>query len=348
MIEIDGSYGEGGGQILRTCLSLSALTGKPFNIQNIRSNRRQPGLRPQHLAAVNAAEKITEASISGAEIHSTHVRFIPLKIKGGNYQFTISTAGALTLVLQTVFLPLSFAEKSSTVMLTGGTHVRWSPIWNYIQECWFPLMKVIGFRGEIELQQAGFYPRGGGKASVRILPKHDLQPLNCVDRGDLLRIRGFSGVSNLENAIAKRQKYQALRRLYDFCQDSKIKTVNLPSFGKGTFVLLRAEFSKIGCACFSSLGAPGKPAEKVADEAVDQLVDFLQTDGCLDHYMADQLILPCSIISGKSSFRTNRITQHLLTNIHVIQQFLPVNIDIEGKLGAPGLIKVQGTSPKQD
>jgi RNA 3'-terminal phosphate cyclase (ATP) len=344
MIIVDGSFGEGGGQILRTSLTLSALTGKPLDIQNIRANRSQPGLRAQHLTAVNAIAKITGAELKGAELNTSRVQIFPGKPQGGIYQFKITTAGALTLVLQTIFLPLSMAEKPSSLTLTGGTHVRWSPVWDYIRDCWLPLMKNLGFTGEIELEKGGFYPRGGGKTLVNIQPAVQLKPFNCADRGELVRIRGFSGVANLEESIAKRQKHQALRRLYNICQDSKIKAVTLPSPGKGTYLILEAEFSNCGCACFSSLGAPGKPAEKVADEAVDALIAFLETNGCVDQYMADQILLPLSIIPGESEFRTNCVTQHLLTNIHVIQQFLPVRINLDGTTGQPGCIKIKGTA----
>lgn len=342
MIEIDGSFGEGGGQILRTSLALSALTGEPLDIQNIRANRSKPGLRAQHLAAVNAIAKITGAELKGAELNASRIQIFPGKPQGGSYQFNISTAGSLTLVLQAIFLPLSMAEKPSSIALTGGTHVRWSPIWDYIRDCWLPLMKNLGLSSEIELEKGGFYPRGGGKAFINIKPAETLKSFNCTDRGELVRIRGFSGVANLERSIAKRQKHQALRRLYNICRDSKVKTVTLPSPGKGTFIFLQAEFSKCRWACFSSLGAPGKPAEKVADEAVDDLIAFLDTDGCVDQYMADQILLPLSIIPGESEFRTNRVTKHLLTNIHVIQQFLPVKITLEGELGSPGLVNIHG------
>ena len=348
MVQIDGSHGEGGGQILRTSLSLSALTGEPLDIRNIRANRSQPGLRPQHLAAVKAVADITRGDLGGAEINSTRVQLIPEKVHGGDFQFNISTAGALTLVLQAVFLPLCFAGKTSEIIFSGGTHVRWSPTWHYIQECWWKMMSHLGFRGELTLERAGFYPRGGGKAKIKILPVKELQPLNCSERGKLIGIRGYSGVANLEESIAKRQKHQALRRLYEICRDSKIQTLVLPSPGKGTFILLKAEFSNCGCGCYSALGALGKPAEKVADEAVDDLLAFLKSDGCVDQFMADQLVLPLSIIPGESFFRTNRVTQHLLTNIHIIKQFLPVKITIDGELGEPALVKVHGISLLRD
>lgn len=344
MVEIDGAYGEGGGQVLRSSLTLSALTGEPLVIHDIRANRNQPGLRPQHLTAVNAIVKITRAQVEGNHLDSTFVQLIPNKPIGGTYQFDISTAGALCLVLQTIFLPLSFAQGRSQILLTGGTHVPWSPIWHYLQECWLPLMSRMGFQANLQLETAGFYPRGGGTAQVNILPVQSLKPFICLDRGELLRIEGLSGVANLDITIAKRQKHQALRRLYDVCRESKIKTLEIPAVGKGTFLLLKAVFSKGGCACYSALGAPGKRAERVADEAVDQIFSFLSTPGCVDHYMADQLLLPLSIIPGKSAFYTNEVSHHLLTNAYVIRQFLPVEINIDGRLNSPARVEIEGIS----
>ncbi len=344
MIEINGAQGEGGGQILRTSLSLAALTSQSIHIHHIRSNRSQPGLRPQHLTALKAMAELTQADTKGASLHSTDITFSPGKIHHGQYQFDIPTAGALTLVLQTVFLPLSLASGASDITLTGGTHVKWSPIYHYLTEQWLPFMADLGFRAQIELRSAGFFPRGGGEVHLKILPVLDLRAFACVNRGHLESIRGYSGIANLPDDIAKRQKHQALRRLYAVCRDSKIKTLRLKSSGKGTFILLKANFSACGSACYTALGVRGKPAEKVADEAVDAMFSFFKTDGCVDHYLADQLLLPLAIIKGASRFRTNRLTQHLLTNAAIIQQFLPVHIEITGSLNEAGRIEVSGTN----
>jgi RNA 3'-phosphate cyclase len=342
MIEINGAHGEGGGQILRSSLSLSALLGRPMHIDHIRAQRGKPGLRPQHLTAVEAIADITLADLQGATRDSTAITLSPKGLRAGRFHFNIPTAGALTLVLQTIFLPLSFAPGSSQVTLTGGTHVPWSPTYHYLQGHWLPFMIDCGFRAEVNMLRAGFYPQGGGQVQLKVLPAQTLLPYICVERGELNQIRGLSGVANLDDDIARRQKHQALRRLYPLCEDVKIKSLRLPSHGKGTFILIRADFSNHACACYTALGAPGKPAERVADEAVDQLLAFLATDGCVDQYLADQMLLPLALIDGLSSFRTNAITQHLLTNAHVIQQFLPINIQIDGGLNEPGLIRIHG------
>lgn len=342
MIEIDGAYGEGGGQIVRSSLTLSALTRKPVHIHSIRANRSQAGLRPQHLAAARAVAEITRGDLQGAESNATAISLKPEGLYAGRYQFDIPTAGASTLVMQTVVLPLSFASGSSQVSFSGGTHVKWSPAYHYLQQHWLPIMNSLGYRISAELEKAGFYPGGGGEIQSRFLPAKALSPIQCTERGELVSIRGLSGVANLTEDIARRQKHQALKRLYPICQDAKIKTLRLDSPGKGTFILLKAEFSTCGRACYTALGEPGKPAEKVADEAVDQLLAFLKTDGCFDQYLADQILLPLSLIEGESAFRTNAITSHLVTNAHLIEKFLPVRIKIEGEIDAPGLVQING------
>ena len=342
MVEIDGAYGEGGGQVLRTSLTLSALTCKPVHIRHIRASRRQPGLQHQHLAAVKAIASLANADLKGASLNATSLTLIPSEIHAGRYQFDIATAGALTLVLQTILFPLSFAQGTSDVILTGGTHVKWSPIYHYLSEHWLPLLQNLGFRAQLKLRSAGFFPKGGGKVHAKILPAGELHPFQCVNRGRLVGIWGLSGVANLSDDIAKRQKHQALRRLYDICRNTKIKTLKLTSPVKGTFILLRAEFATYGSACYTALGAPGKPAEKVADEVVDAMLSFLRSNGCVDQYLADQLLLPLSLIQGWSHFRTDRITPHLLTNAHIIRQFLPVQIEVDGPLHEPGGVKIKG------
>jgi RNA 3'-terminal phosphate cyclase (ATP) len=342
MIEINGAHGEGGGQILRSSLTLSALTGLPMHIHHIRARRSQPGLRPQHLAAVKAVAKLTGAEVDGAHLNSGELTLIPGKLRSGRYRFDIPTAGALTLVLQTIFLPLSFAGGTSAITLTGGTHVPWSPIFHYLVYQWLPVMHALGFRAELSLAQAGFYPRGGGEALIKILPVKALHPFTCISRGELTQVRGLSGVSNLKDEIAKRQKHQTLSRLYPVCRDAKIYTLQIPSPGKGTFILLQADFANGGRACYTALGAPGKPAEQVADEAVDQLLAFLEKDGCVDPYLADQLLLPLLLVNGQSAFRVHPITAHLMTNAHVIELFLPGGISIEEIQDGTGTVVVTG------
>jgi RNA 3'-phosphate cyclase len=340
MIHIDGSQGEGGGQVLRSCLSLSLLTQKELEITNIRAGRSNPGLRPQHLKAVEAAAVIGTAQVSGADLGSTALAFRPTRIEPGRYHFDIGTAGATTLVLQTIFLPLAMSGTKSTVTITGGTHVRWSPSYHYLELQWLPFMRRIGCQADLNMELAGYYPKGGGRITSTISACEKTNPLELTERGNLKQIRGLSAISNLPRHIAKRQREQVLRRIGDRYYLSDIRLVELASRFKGTMLLLLAEFEH-SQACYFSLGELGKPAERVADEAIDELEEFLSTDGAIDQYLADQMLLPLSFASGPSRLRTSKITRHLLTNAEVLRSFLPVQIDIEGDFGNPGLISIK-------
>jgi RNA 3'-terminal phosphate cyclase (ATP) len=200
-------------------------------------------------------------------------------------------------------------------------------------------MQEIGFNADMSLETAGFYPQGGGRVKTNIRSTQKLTPVEFVKRGRLLRIQGISAVSNLDPNIAARQKHQALRRLEARCRDTKIKTIEIPSPARGTFLLLLAQFEYSRC-CYFALGERGKPAERVADEAVDAMEAFLATDGAIDQYLADQLLVPLAITSGPSQLSTSKVTQHLCTNADIIREFLPVKIYIHGDIGEPGLISV--------
>jgi len=344
MIEIDGAIGEGGGQILRSALSLSIITGKAFRINNIRARRSKTGLMAQHLKAVDAAAAISRANVEGAILGSSSLLFEPGEIRTGRYKFEIGTAGSTSLVLQTILLPLSLAGSASTVIIGGGTHVPWSPSYHYLEINWRAMMQSLGFDFQLSLDQAGFYPQGGGRITATIRPIHRIEPLQVERRGELLRFMGISAVANLDRSIADRQKRQATGRLLSRFPSLLIKAISLPANNKGTFLLLAAEFSSGGVhlsrCCFCALGEPGKPAERVADEAVDSFESFLQSGGAIDHHLADQLMLPLSLANGPSILSSARITQHLLTISEVIRHFLPVEIDISGRLDQPGTIRI--------
>jgi RNA 3'-phosphate cyclase len=349
-LEINGALGEGGGQVLRSSLTLSVLTERPIFIRNIRLNRSKHGLLAQHLKSVDAAAAVSNAQVEGAALGSTSLTFRPSKIRSGRYKFDIGTAGATSLVFQTIFLPLSRASASSSVIITGGTHVQWSPCYHYLEKQWLPYMHLMGFDTDVELNTAGFYPQGGGRIDTVIRPATTITPLNLIERGKLIRLTGISAVANLSRGIAERQKHQALGRLVSIAgalgqPDIQIKVHQLPSSTKGTLLLLLAEFEN-GSACYYALGELGKPAERVADEAVDALLAFLNTQAALDHYLADQLLLPLSFAAGVSILHTNQISQHLLTNAEIIRQFLPVTISIDGGLGEPGIICID--PPRSD
>ncbi|MFA9403670.1 MAG: RNA 3'-terminal phosphate cyclase [Anaerolineales bacterium] len=341
MIEIDGAQGEGGGQILRSALTLALMTDRHFRIMNIRARRSKPGLRPQHLTSVNAAASVGRAQVKGARLGSREIEFQPSSIQPGSYRFEIPTAGSTSLVLQTVFLPLSTADSPSEIEIIGGTHVPWSPCFHYLEANWLPAMELHGFRADLVLEIAGFYPQGGGRIRALIQPlKNKIAPLRRNQRGDLQRIRGLSTVSNLPESIAQRQRNRAVERLADLSCPVEIDVQTFPSPGKGSLLLLQAEF-EAGQACYFGLGARGKPAERVADEAVDALQAFLSGDGAVDEYLADQLLLPLAFADGDSEFRTSKITQHLLTSAEVIHAFGVAEIDVRGELDQVGVVVIR-------
>lgn len=339
MIEIDGAMGEGGGQVLRSCLSLSLATNQEFKIANIRLRRKKPGLRPQHLTSVEIAAKISQADIEGAELNSTSLFFSPKTIKPGNYRCHIGTAGATSLVLQTIYLPLFFSDKASNLTISGGTHAPIAPSFDFLKLHWAHYLGLLGLPVTLELEQAGFFPQGGGIIHATINPAKTISPLILVERGPLNQIRGLSAVANLDRRIAERQREQVIRRLGHKYSLNDIRIVQLPSKFKGTTIILVCDFENAQ-SCYFSLGALGKPAEKVADEVCDQIEAHIISRASLDEYISDQLLLPLSFAKSQSTLSTTKVTNHLLTNAEVIQAFLPTKINISGKIGSPGTITI--------
>lgn len=345
MVKLDGSIGEGGGQILRTALTLSTLTSQPFEMDNIRSGRSKPGLRAQHLKCVDAAAAISKADVTGASLGSMSLSFSPREIRTGRYKFDIGTAGSTSLVLQTIFLPLSTATSASTVIISGGTHAPWAPCTHFLQLQWLRHLQKAGFDANISLDLAGFYPQGGGRITSTIRPMKQIKPLILNQRGELRSIHGISAISNLDIRIADRQKRQALRRLQSHCSDIRIRTEQLPSKYKGTLIILCAEFEpdppgeRYHCSYYG-LGKLGKPAEMVADDAIDAILKFIETNATVDQFLADQLLLPLSLASGPSEFITPEVTGHLLTNAEIIRTFTPTIIEINGTVGEESLCRI--------
>jgi RNA 3'-terminal phosphate cyclase (ATP) len=341
MIEIDGSYGEGGGQILRTALALSAFLRRPLRIRHIRGKRKNPGMKPQHLTSVEALGRIAGAKVEGKTMGSQTLSFIPKEISPGDYQFGIGTAGSITLLLQALLLPLSQSAKNSRLILEGGTHVPWSPPFHYLQEVLFPTLRRLGVSVRGRLERWGWYPRGGGVLCVEIDPGFGYHPLSLVNRGGLKKIRGLSAASNLPRSIVERQRDEILRRIQKGMNvEGEISLLpDAPAVGQGSFLFLVAEFEE-GTAGFSALGQRGKPAEEVAKEAFLSLQNYMESEGCVDPYLADQLVPFMALARGMSSFTTSRITEHLLTNLWVVQQFLDVKIARQGEKGSWGKIEL--------
>lgn len=334
---IDGSYGEGGGQILRTSLSLAAITGRPLKLVNIRGKRKKPGLRPQHLTGVQACAAVSGAKVAGAKLGKQELTFRPEGLFAGSYTFRIPTAGAATLVLQAILPPLWKAQGKSSLVVGGGTHVPWSPPFHYLAEVFVPTIDRLGFGGELQIIRWGWYPKGGGEIKANIRSCKATGSIILDNPFKLKRVTGISVSSRLPEHIRIRQRRQLLMRFEKAGIEAEIGLMDVPALNPGSLVFLCAQGGESE-AGFSSLGARGKRAERVADEAVDALLRFLHSQAALDHYLADQILMYLAITPGEHRFTTSRITQHLLTNTWVIEQFLPVYFEIEGGVGEPGLV----------
>lgn len=331
--------GEGGGQILRTSLALSLLTGKGFHLRNVRANRSRPGLQPQHLACVRAAAAIGQASTRGASKGSSDLEFVPKEIVPGNYHFTIGTAGAASLVLHTVYLPLALASAPSHVTVDGGTHVPASPCFHFLETTWLGYMAHIGLVMKIRMRRPGFYPRGGGLLELEIASGNRVRGLQLSSVGAPDTARGISAVASLPEAIARRQAQRAAKRLDDLGLRADIREETWPG-GPGTVLAVALNTTPVP-TLFFGLGERGKPAERVADEAVSQAQRYLQIDPlAVDAHSADQLLLPLALAEEPSAFAVSEITSHLTTNAAVIQSFLEREIRWEGEEGRPGTVQI--------
>lgn len=339
MIEINGATGEGGGQIVRTSLALALITGQEFTIRSVRANRARSGLRPQHLAAVELAARISNARVEGVGLDAAAFSFFPGEIRAGNYRHKIPTAGSAVLLLQTVALPLISRASKSTLNLTGGTHVPFSPAYPYIEHTWKNYLTMLGLRMKMDLDLAGYYPLGGGEIRCQLFPASTITPVHLTEKGKLVRLRGCAVVSNLDPDIARRMKHQILSRLQPITRDVKISVVEQASPGTGAYCCIIAEFERT-TQTFCALGKKGKRAEVVADEAVDSFLNFLQVPGAIDRYSADQLLLPLSFAEAESIFTTTELTSHLFTNAEIINQFIGCEISISGAPGGPGEVRL--------
>lgn len=339
MLELDGSFGEGGGQILRTSLCWRLLPAGLFAC-GIRAGRARPGLHAQHLACVNAAVAISGARAVGGMLGSMELTFEPGQVVPGKYKFTIGTAGATGLVLQTVVLPLVLRAKApSDITIEGGTHVLASPCFHFLDVTWRRYLELAGLKMGLLQKRAGFYPRGGGVVDAQLLPCPQLNGLFLMEPNRVTSATGFSAVAGLPAHIARRQLEHASRRLTAAGLSIDLREETWAG-GPGS-VLAIVLGTKPVPTLFFGLGARGKPAEQVAEEAVEQTLSYLRViPAVVDAHSADQLVLPLALASGPSSFRVAEMTEHLLTNIAVIKQFLDRNIYTEGDLTGPGVVHI--------
>jgi len=321
MISIDGSIGEGGGQILRTALALSMVTGQAFRIENIRAGRDKPGLLRQHLTAVNAAAAICGAKVSGAEISSRELSFEPGKVKTGEYTFSIGSAGSTTLVLQTVLPALLTANGPSSLTLEGGTHNPHAPPIDFLEKAFLPLVNRMGPTVSVALERAGFYPAGGGRFIVKVTPAAKLLPLHVPERGEIRRRLAKAVVAALPGEIAKRELQRVEKMLGWSGEQLQIR--QLPDeWGPGNLLTLEIESEHV-TEVFTGFGMKAVTADAVAEQAVKQARRYLAAKIPVGECLADQLLLPMAL-AGEGSFLTHSPTRHTKTNTDVITRFLPV------------------------
>jgi len=336
MIEIDGSIGEGGGQILRTALTLAALTKTPFKIDKIRLGRKKPGLQPQHLTGVRAVAEVCQGKLTGAELYSDHITFEPGTIRSGFYDFDVAkvspSAGSVGMILEQLLPIQLFGRETSYVTIKGGTGVPWSPPAEFIEKVFLPTLAKMGVKATLEVLKLGFYPIGGGSIKASLIPlTSPLLPLNLTARGNLKSLNCLAAVSGLPASIAEREKAQAEKGLADLKLEvkSEIRTSASPS--SGNIFLLWAEYDNC-LVGFSSLGELGKPAERVADETIDEFFKFHKGEAVVEKYLSDQLLLYAALAKGRSTLKVQEITKHLEATRLVIEQLLPVKFDITGDL----------------
>lgn len=324
MLTIDGSYHEGGGQILRTALTLSLATRTPFRIEKIRAGRQRPGLLRQHLTAVLAAARIANAEVRGAQLNSTDLTFIPQEVVPGDYRFSIGSAGSTMLVLQTVLPVLMLAEGASTLTLEGGTYNPAAPPYDYVERVYLPLLQRIGARVRSELISAGFFPAGGGIVNISIEPPAELRALDLRQRGKIVRRSARGIVSNLPLSIAERELAVVEQKLG--WERSKLTAESVASRGPGNILFLEVESEQL-TEIFTGFGQRKVRAEVVAERAISEAERYLASEVAAGEHLADQLLLPMALMKG-GVFTTLPLSPHSLTNIDTIGKFLPVKIQV--------------------
>lgn len=326
MMYIDGSEGEGGGQVLRTALGLSLVSGRPFTISKIRGKRKKPGLMRQHLTAVLAAAEIGDAEVQGAAVGSQELVFTPKTISGGNYRYAIGTAGSCTLVLQAILPALLVADEPSTLILEGGTHNPMAPPFDFLAASFVPILKKIGVDIEVVLERPGFYPAGGGRILVSITPGK-ICPLELRNRtGETIRAKAIC--AQLPGHIGQRELTFVQKKLS--VADENLEQVQLDSFGPGNVLSVFVKSNEL-TETFTGFGQKNVSAEKVAFKAVKEVYRYLQSPAPVGPYLADQLLVPMAL-AGRGVFVSSSLSSHAMTNLEVVERFCDVRFKVE-KIG---------------
>ncbi|MDD1766777.1 MAG: RNA 3'-terminal phosphate cyclase [Candidatus Methanomethyliaceae archaeon] len=346
-MEIDGSHGEGGGQVLRGAVALSCLTGKAIKVFDIRGKRPKPGLQPQHLISLQAAASVSEAEVKGLDVGSTTITFSPKTIKGGRYTFDIKTAGSVTLVIQTLLPILSFAGEPAEVKIIGGTDVPWSPPIDYVRYVALPALRTFGLDAALDLNRRGHYPKGGGGVELRVGPVRTLSPFRALERGPVEAIRGVSNCTNLPVHVAARQASSATKILKEKGYTNvRIAEEQTAGQGPGSDIVLWAEVGggiRIGA---DALGAREKSAEDVGREATEKLLRELQTEMAIDRHLVDMIILYMALANGTSEAGVSALTLHSETMMWLSKVFLNVEWQVRKMEGGAAIIKVDGVGLK--
>ena len=343
MIEIDGSQGEGGGQILRSSLTLAMVTGQAVRLTRIRAGRKKPGLMRAHLTAVTAASEICNAQIYGTAIGSRELTFQPGEVSSGDYSFRIGTAGSTSLILQTVLPALLCADGPSTLRIEGGTHNPMAPPFEFLQRTYLPLVNQLGPQVAAQLVRPGFFPVGKGQIEVTVSPSPTLEPLNLTKRGELVERRAQALLALLNENIGRRE-CRTLTSELDWPEDVAEVTVVKNSAGPGNALICDLQFENL-TEVLVEFGEPGKRAERVASQLARQVKRYLDSDAPVGQHLADQLLLPLAIGAAQSTgggvFRTLNLTDHSKTHIEVIQRFLAVDVSVTETAPDDVLIEVR-------
>lgn len=322
MIRIDGSRGEGGGQIVRSALALSMATGQSFTIENIRAGRKKPGLMRQHLTSVLAAREVCDGKLDGAKIGSTAITFDPGEIQSGDYHFAIGTAGGTGLVFQTVFPALLLADAPSTLKLEGGTHNGMSPPFEFLRDSFLSALASIGIEAMLEMDRPGFYPAGGGMVRASVQPSALDQKLDLTNRGALRKVQGEARVANLPGNIAEREAKTLCEQLK--LDEDAVRVRTTDSAGPGNVLLAWVEFEN-STDVYSGVGEHGVRAERIAERVAKSVRRHLRSKAVVGPHLADQLLLPMALGSG-GRFTMMRPSKHFETNVETVRQFLDVPI----------------------
>jgi RNA 3'-terminal phosphate cyclase (ATP) len=335
MIVVDGSQGEGGGQILRTAVALSAVAHEPVRITHIRARRPNPGLAPSHVTSVEAVSALCDAKVDDLYPGSRDITFHPGELLGGDFRFDIGTAGSISLVIQGLLLPALLSKSRTTITLTGGTNVKWSPPIDYMTRVHIPLIEKFGAKCDIEVTSRGFYPEGGGEVRLDVDPVGRPSPISLTSPGKVSRVRGVAFSQNLPDHVITRMKHAAMKRLVKFA-DVKVASESSSGVSVGAGMLLAAECenSILGA---SALGEKGVRAERLGESCADDLIETIGSGAAVDDYMVDQVLPYMAVASGSSVVVAEEVTEHARTNMLVIEQMLHRTFSVEKM---EGLVKI--------